>query len=84
MTPFQKVPNSKGFTHIFRVLSRFEVGRDHSFESARAKRRVSGLALRHIAVGGVARLFRADERERERAGERERKKERKKEKCSPL
>ena len=69
MTPFQKVPNSKGFTHIFRVLSRFEVGRDHSFESARAKRRVSGLALRHIAVGGVARLFRADARERERERE---------------
>ena len=82
MTPFQKVPNSKGFTHIFRVLSRFEVGRDHSFESARAKRRVSGLALRHIAVGGVARLFRADERERER--EREERKEREREKCSPL
>ena len=85
MTPFQKVPNSKGFTHIFRVLSRFEVGRDHSFESARAKRRVSGLALRHIPVGGGRAPFpRRREGEREREIKRKRKREREREKCSPL
>ena len=66
MTPLPKGANSKGFTYTFRVLSRFEVGRDHSFESARAKRRVSGLALRHIPVGGRAPFPRRREGERER------------------
>ena len=83
MTPFQKVPNSKGFTHIFRVLSRFEVVRDHSFESARAKRRVSGLALRHIPVGG-SRAFSAPTRGREREREKEKEKERERERNALL
>ena len=83
MTPLPKGANSKGFTYTFRVLSRFEVGRDHSFESARAKRRVSGLALRHIPVGG-SRAFSAPTRGRERERDKEKEKEREREKCSPL
>ncbi len=68
MTPLPK--GLKGFKHAFRVLSRFEVERDHSFESARTKRHVSGLALRHIPVGGRAPFPRRRERERERERER--------------
>ena len=80
MTPLPKGANSKGFTYTFRVLSRFEVGRDHSFESARAKRRVSGLALRHIPVGGRAPFPRRREGERDK----EKEKEKEREKCFPL